>query len=174
MSWQHPLYELILTFQNGRLHLRDLDGTLEILDSTRQFRETQSISRHTSRWDQYAASFRKSLDAYLESLAERTSRRPFPASTVCGSCRWKRPSNARSGSVARCIWQASFRLVPARLCVDEVDFTGRLDIRLIGAITGFKVPADGERDPFSERLPLSVMSVMVSVAVFPAMVSPLE
>lgn len=68
MAWQHPLYELVLSFQNGRLHLRDLDGTLEILDSASQMRETQSISRHTSRWDQYAASFRKSLDAYLDSL----------------------------------------------------------------------------------------------------------
>lgn len=68
MQWQHPLYELILTFQNGRLHLRDLDGTLEVLDGSGQVHESRSMARHTSRWDQYADSFRKSLGAYLDSL----------------------------------------------------------------------------------------------------------
>jgi len=68
MKWQHPLYELIFTFGNGRLHMRDLDGTLEILDGGRPTHETRSLVRHTSRWDQYAASFGKSLGAYLDSL----------------------------------------------------------------------------------------------------------
>jgi predicted dehydrogenase len=36
MKWQHPLFELTFTFENGRLHLRDLDGTLEILDGARR------------------------------------------------------------------------------------------------------------------------------------------
>lgn len=74
MKWQHPLYEIIFTFENGRLHMRDLDGTLEILDGASQTHETHSLARHTSRWDQYAASFGKSLDAYLDSL--RNSRPP--------------------------------------------------------------------------------------------------
>ncbi|MES2461928.1 MAG: Gfo/Idh/MocA family oxidoreductase [Armatimonadota bacterium] len=68
MPWQHPLFELLFSFRSGRIHLRDLDGTLEILNGESQIRETQSITRHTSRWDQYKDSFRKSLDAYLESL----------------------------------------------------------------------------------------------------------
>lgn len=73
MKWQHPLYELIFTFENGRLHLRDLDGTLEILDGASEVHETRSIARHTSRWDQYAASFRKSVGAYLDSLRQGQS-----------------------------------------------------------------------------------------------------
>jgi len=68
MSWQHPLYELTLTFENGRIHMRDLDGTLEVLDGASQLHETRSIVRHTSRWDGYADSFKKSLAAYLASL----------------------------------------------------------------------------------------------------------
>ncbi len=68
MKWQHPLYELILTFENGRIHMRDLDGTLEILDGARQTHETHAMVRHTSRWDQYKDSFAKSLEAYLDSL----------------------------------------------------------------------------------------------------------
>ena len=68
MQWQHPLYELILTFENGRIHLRDLDGTLEILDGAGQMHESHSMVRHSARWDQYAASFQKSVGAYLDSL----------------------------------------------------------------------------------------------------------
>lgn len=68
MQWQHPLYELTFVFENGRMHMRDLDGTLEILDGAQSCHETIALVRHTSRWDQYAASFRKSLAAYLDSL----------------------------------------------------------------------------------------------------------
>jgi predicted dehydrogenase len=68
MQWQHPLYELVFTFEKGRLHMRDLDGTLEVLDGARQTHEVISLVRQTSRWDQYAASFRKALHTYLESL----------------------------------------------------------------------------------------------------------
>ncbi len=68
MKWQHPLYELVLTFDRGRLHLRDLDGTLEILDGREDFVETRSLTRHTSRWKQYEESFACSLASYLDSL----------------------------------------------------------------------------------------------------------
>lgn len=68
LQWQHPLYELILTFENGRMHLRDLDGTLEILDGAGQLHESRSLVRHTARWEQYADSFKKSVGAYLDSL----------------------------------------------------------------------------------------------------------
>lgn len=70
MKWQHPLYELIFTFENGRLHMRDLDGTLEILDGSGSAHETLSLVRHNSRWDQYRDSFKKAVGAYLQSLRE--------------------------------------------------------------------------------------------------------
>lgn len=68
MQWQHPLYELIFTFENGRIHMRDLDGTLETLDGSGQLHESRSTVRHTSRWDQYTDSFKKSVAAYLDAL----------------------------------------------------------------------------------------------------------
>lgn len=72
MKWQHPLYELVLTFENGRLHLRDLDGTLEILDGTGRLHETVSFVRDASRWENYDESFRQALGAYLQSLRDGT------------------------------------------------------------------------------------------------------
>jgi myo-inositol 2-dehydrogenase/D-chiro-inositol 1-dehydrogenase len=70
MLWQHPLYELILTFERGRIHLRDLDGAMEVLDGNGPFHETRGIVRNISRWNQYKDSFDKSLGAYLNSLRE--------------------------------------------------------------------------------------------------------
>jgi predicted dehydrogenase len=67
-AWQHPLYELIFNFERGRLHLRDLDGALEIYDARGSFCERRDLAPHRSRWDQYRDSFEKSLAAYLESL----------------------------------------------------------------------------------------------------------
>ena len=68
MKWQHPLFELTFTFEGGRIHLRDLDGTMEILDGGRRQHETIACVRDDSRWQHYDASFRKALDAYLQSL----------------------------------------------------------------------------------------------------------
>jgi predicted dehydrogenase len=70
MKWLQPLYELVFTFENGRIHMRDLDGTLEILDGSSRVHETISLVRHTSRWDQYRASFGKAVGAYLKSLRD--------------------------------------------------------------------------------------------------------
>jgi predicted dehydrogenase len=81
MKWQHPLYELIFTFENGRIHMRDLDGTLEILDGAENVHESISLARHNSRWDQYSASFRKAVGAYLQSLREN---RPPPVPGIDG------------------------------------------------------------------------------------------
>lgn len=72
MKWQHPLFELTFTFENGRIHLRDLDGTIEILDGARREHETIGFVRDESRWASYDASFKKSLDAYLQSLRAGT------------------------------------------------------------------------------------------------------
>jgi predicted dehydrogenase len=83
MKWQHPLFELTFTFECGRLHLRDLDGTLEILDGARQQHETISYVRDTSRWANYDESFKKALGAYLNSLRAGT---PPPVPGLDGLC----------------------------------------------------------------------------------------
>ncbi|HVS53544.1 MAG TPA: Gfo/Idh/MocA family oxidoreductase [Opitutaceae bacterium] len=70
MAWQHPLFELVFTFERGRIHLRDLDGTLEILDGAQSHHETISFARDASRWASYDASFRKAVGAYLQSLRD--------------------------------------------------------------------------------------------------------
>jgi len=81
MKWQQPLYELIFTFELGRIHMRDLDGTLEILDGRTQVHESISLVRDTSRWDQYRASFGKAVGAYLQSLRDN---RPPPVPGIDG------------------------------------------------------------------------------------------
>ena len=68
MSWQHPLYELTLNFEHGRIHMRDIDGSMEILDRKKNVHETHTLTRNDSRWQQYSDSFAQSLGAYLESL----------------------------------------------------------------------------------------------------------
>jgi predicted dehydrogenase len=73
MKWQHPLFELVFTFEHGRIHLRDLDGPMEILDGRRQRHETVSVVRDASRWASYDQSFRAALGAYLQSLRKRTA-----------------------------------------------------------------------------------------------------
>jgi predicted dehydrogenase len=74
MKSQHPMFEMVFTFENGRIHMRDLDGTLEVLDGSSQCQETYSLVRDRSRWDQYGNSFKKSLQAYLDSV--RTEEAP--------------------------------------------------------------------------------------------------
>ena len=70
LDWSFPLFELTLNFQGGRIHLRDLDGDMEVLDGARGRHEVYSIPRDRSRWDQYKASFTKSTIAYLHSLRQ--------------------------------------------------------------------------------------------------------
>ena len=68
MKWQHPLFELTLTSEHGRIHLRDLDGTMEIFDGRQRRHETIALVRDASRWASYDESFRQALGAYLQSL----------------------------------------------------------------------------------------------------------
>lgn len=70
LNWTFPLFELILNFEKGRIHIRDLDGDMEVLDHTEGHRELHAIPKDKSRWDQYNASFKKSIDAYLQSIRE--------------------------------------------------------------------------------------------------------
>jgi predicted dehydrogenase len=79
MGWAQPLYELTFTFERGRIHMRDLDGTLEILEGGRH--EAVSLVRDRSRWDAYRDSFRKAVGAYVKSLREKT---PPPVGGVEG------------------------------------------------------------------------------------------
>ena len=69
-DFQFPLFELTLSFENGRLSTRGLDGDLEILDYSGKHHELHRIVRQTSRWDQYRDSFAKSVDAYLDSVRQ--------------------------------------------------------------------------------------------------------
>jgi predicted dehydrogenase len=68
IDFKLPLYELTLAFEGGRIHMRDLDGDLEVVDYATRRHQVHRLSRDVSRWDQYTASFGKSVDAYLDSI----------------------------------------------------------------------------------------------------------
>lgn len=68
INWGYPLFELTFNFERGRIHVRDLDQTMEVLDYQRSVHEVLAPSRNESRWDKYNQSFQKSVDAYLASI----------------------------------------------------------------------------------------------------------
>ena len=68
MSWTLPLFELTFNFENGRIHVRDLDQDMEVLDYHQNTHELFSQTRDESRWAKYNQSFDKSVDAYLDSV----------------------------------------------------------------------------------------------------------
>jgi len=74
ISFEFPLFELLLSFEHGRLTFRGLDGDMEVLDYSGVRHETFSLTRVTSRWDQYDRSFEKAVGAYLDSV--RTGSEP--------------------------------------------------------------------------------------------------
>jgi predicted dehydrogenase len=78
-NFAFSLYELHFNFENGSLHFSDLDGPLDIYDNTRRYRETHALIGNFARWAQYAASFEKSLAAYLDSI-EAGAPPPIPGS----------------------------------------------------------------------------------------------
>ncbi len=79
LNFGFPLFELTVNFAGGRIHMRCLDGDMEVLDYSTKRHEVLSVTRNTSRWDQYRASFGKSIGAYLESL-RRGEAAPVPGS----------------------------------------------------------------------------------------------
>ena len=81
IDFKLPLYELTLAFTNGRIHMRDLDGDLEFIDYRTRRHELHALPRDVSRWDQYRASFGKSVDAYLASIRAGT---PPPVPGIAG------------------------------------------------------------------------------------------
>jgi len=76
-SFEMSLYELHFNFENGSLHLSDLDGPLQVNDNARRYSETHALIGNYARWAQYSASFEKSLAAYLESI-EKGAPPPIP------------------------------------------------------------------------------------------------
>jgi predicted dehydrogenase len=77
LDFAFPLFELVLNYEGGRFHFRGLDEGLEVLDYSTRQHENLRIPADGSRWDQYNASFGKSLEAYLASL-RRDSPPPIP------------------------------------------------------------------------------------------------
>lgn len=67
-KFDFPLYQVILNFERGTIRFNDLDGPMEVLDKATRYSETYALIANHSRWDQYKASFERSLDAYLESI----------------------------------------------------------------------------------------------------------
>jgi len=80
-KFDFPLYDFHLNFEAGSLHFNDLDGPLEVYDSAARYRESYALIGNHSRWDQYHASFHKSLAAYLESIRRGT---PPPVPGLAG------------------------------------------------------------------------------------------
>ncbi len=77
VKFDFSLYELFFNFENGTLHFSDLDGPLTVDENGRRYSETLALIGNYSRWTQYAASFEKSLAAYLESI-EKGAPPPIP------------------------------------------------------------------------------------------------
>ena len=61
--------------------MRDLDGDLELIDYGTGRHSLHALSRNTSRWDQYRASFGKAINAYLDSIRDGT---PAPVPGLAG------------------------------------------------------------------------------------------
>lgn len=68
MPFKGPLFELTLGFERGRVHFRDLDGEMEVVDYRGPHHERYALAANWSRWDHYRASFDKAVGAYLESI----------------------------------------------------------------------------------------------------------
>lgn len=80
-KFAHPLYDHTFNFERGSVHYSDLDGPLDIFDHATRYRESYSLIGDHSRWDQYHASFHKSLAAYLDSIRHG---QPPPVSGIAG------------------------------------------------------------------------------------------
>ena len=81
ISWTLPLFELTINFENGRIHFRDLDQDMEVLDYRQNTHELFSQSRDQSRWTKYNESFEKSVDAYVDTVRKNA---PPPVPGIAG------------------------------------------------------------------------------------------
>ncbi len=69
-QFSFPLYDMQFNYKHASLRFTDLDGSLSVQDATTRYAESHTISANHSRWDQYKASFEKSLAAYLDSIRQ--------------------------------------------------------------------------------------------------------
>ena len=67
-KFDFPLYQIVLTFERGTIRFDDLDGPMDVFDASTRYRETYALIGNHSRWEQYSASFEKSLAAYLDAI----------------------------------------------------------------------------------------------------------
>lgn len=67
-AFELPLYRVVLQFERGTASFSDLDVELQLEQAGLPYRESFTLGANRSRWDQYAASFEKSLSAYLDSV----------------------------------------------------------------------------------------------------------
>jgi predicted dehydrogenase len=70
IDFKAPLFEMIFSYEHGRIHFRDLDGEMEVIDYRAKRHERYACLYDSSRWDHYRSSFEKSLDAYLNSIRD--------------------------------------------------------------------------------------------------------
>jgi len=68
LAWKYPLFQLSFSYEGGRIQIEDLDGEMRVMDARGLDVETYRITADLSRWNQYHASFGKSLVAYLASI----------------------------------------------------------------------------------------------------------
>jgi predicted dehydrogenase len=80
-KFDFPLYQVILSFEQGIIRFSDLDGPIDVFDESTRYCETHAILGHHSRWEQYRESFAKSLTAYLDSIRQN---QPPPVPGVAG------------------------------------------------------------------------------------------
>ena len=80
-AFELPLYRAVLQFERGTVSFSDLDVSLQFDLPGEAYQESFTLGANRSRWDQYAASFEKSLAAYLESVRMK---RPAPVGGMEG------------------------------------------------------------------------------------------
>ncbi|MBX3098653.1 MAG: Gfo/Idh/MocA family oxidoreductase [Salinibacterium sp.] len=73
-AWQHPLFDLSIDFERGRVRLSDIGGHLEVFDDDSPEPVLSPPASEGTRWDRYRATFRASIDAYLHTV--RTGEAP--------------------------------------------------------------------------------------------------
>ena len=71
LAWTFPLYELTFNFEHGRICMQDLDGEMTVMDARGLEVQRYRIAADRSRWNQYNDSFKKSLQAYLQSIRDQ-------------------------------------------------------------------------------------------------------
>lgn len=76
-KFDFSLYDVVFNFERGNIRFSDLDGPMDISDHATRYRESHTLIGNHSRWDQYQASFHKSLAAYLDSI-RRSAPPPVP------------------------------------------------------------------------------------------------